>query len=88
MAQGQGIVYQSTEESAEKSDFVKLPFNERLRRLRVWSEKTQRDVARELHIDRSTYAYYETGKTEPRIENLITLSQIFGVTIDELLRGL
>ena len=37
--------------------------NERLRSLRLSMGLTQMQVAEALNIDRSTYTYYETGKT-------------------------
>lgn len=56
-----------------------------LRRLREAHGFNQDDVARVLGIDRSSYSYYESGKSEPKITNLIKLSRIFGVTVDALL---
>lgn len=46
---------------------------------------TQEQVAQILNIDRSTYAYYELGRSEPSLENLIRLANLYGVTIDSLL---
>lgn len=41
-------------------------FGERLRVLRkVRTNYSQEDMARLLNISRSTYTYYETGKSEP-----------------------
>ncbi len=57
-----------------------------LRRLR--KEKigyTQQQVADYLQISRSTYTYYETGKTEPDLENIKKLAKLFGVSVEELL---
>ncbi|MBQ4569431.1 MAG: helix-turn-helix transcriptional regulator [Ruminococcus sp.] len=50
-----------------------------LRYLRKQCELTQRQVADVLHIDRSTYAYYESGTTEPDLKSIRKLSQIFNV---------
>lgn len=40
---------------------------------------SQQQVAQVLNIDRSTYTYYETGKTVPSINTLIKISRIFNV---------
>lgn len=40
---------------------------------------SQQQVAQALNIDRSTYTYYETGKTIPSINTLIRISRIFNV---------
>lgn len=46
---------------------------------------SQDQIAQKLRINRSTYSYYEIGKTQPSLENLTVLSRIFGVTVDELI---
>lgn len=58
---------------------------ERLRQCRKREKMTQEEVALELGIHRSTYAYYESGHTEPSNEVLEKLVQLFGVTYDDLL---
>lgn len=45
---------------------------------------TQGQIAKVLNIDRSTYSYYEIGKTTPGLSALITLCRIFQVTSDQL----
>ena len=64
---------------------MKLRINERLRELRVKSGYTQSQIAKILNIDRSTYSYYEIGKTMPDISVLITLAKVFNIPINELL---
>ena len=63
----------------------KICINERLRELRLKSGYTQYQVAKILNIDRSTYSYYEIGKTMPDITVLLTLSRIFNIPINEML---
>ena len=58
---------------------------QRLIGLRQKEGLLQRDVADQLHIDRSTYSYYERGKTNPPLDILIKLADYFGVTTDYLL---
>ena len=59
--------------------------SQRLRSLREKCGFTQEQVAKTLNIDRSSYTYYETGKTEPSIASLIKLSNLFKVPIEDLL---
>jgi transcriptional regulator with XRE-family HTH domain len=59
--------------------------HERLRELRTKFGYTQNQIAKLLNIDRSTYAYYETGKTRPDVATLLVLSQIYNLSISELL---
>lgn len=62
-----------------------VQLNQRLRSLREKCGFTQEQVAKTLNIDRSSYTYYETGKTEPSIASLIKLSNLFKVPIEDLL---
>lgn len=50
-----------------------------LRQCRENSGLTQKQVADALNVERSTYAYYETGTTHPSGLMIIKLSNIFNV---------
>lgn len=63
----------------------KIHINERLRELRIKSGYTQVQIAKILNIDRSTYSYYEIGKTTPDVTVLITLAKVFNIPIENLL---
>lgn len=60
-------------------------FSQRLRRIRKECGLTQKAVAELLGVDRSTYAYYETGKTSPDLNALSRLASLFRVSADLLL---
>lgn len=61
-----------------------MVFHEFLRRVRDVVGLTQQNVADALELDRSTYSYYETGKTEPNIRGLKILANLYNLTIDDL----
>ena len=58
---------------------------ESLRRVRMDHNLKQKDIAAAIGIDRSTYSFYETGKTNPPIETMCALARIYNVTIGYLL---
>lgn len=60
---------------------------EQLKILRKRMGLTQAEVASSLGIDRSTYAKYETGQSEPNFEMLNKISALFGTTLDLLITG-
>lgn len=64
-----------------------MTFGDRLRKLRKQQDLTQEQVAKNLNIVRSTYAYYETGKTCPDFNTVIRLARLFNVTTDFLLNA-
>ena len=55
-----------------------------LRKLRLHYRYSQRELAGYLGIDRSTYAYYESGKTTPPLNTLLELSDLYKVSLDFL----
>ncbi len=57
----------------------------RLRQLRESFGYTQQQLANVLNIDRSTYSYYESGKTSPDVTALLTLANVFSLPIEALL---
>lgn len=62
-----------------------IALGERLRTLREDHDLHQKDLASMLHIDRSTYAYYELGRARPDYEALILLADFYHVSLEYLL---
>lgn len=60
-------------------------FMERLKELRKQKGLFQKDIANKLGIDRTTYVKYETGASEPDIKTLLSIADIFDVSVDYLL---
>lgn len=61
-------------------------FGDHLRKLRKDRTKySQEDMAELLKISRSTYTYYETGKSEPSYDKLHKLAGILAVDYNTLL---
>lgn len=56
-----------------------------LKKLRMQNNLTQKQVAEILKIDRSTYAYYETGRTVPDMYTLSVISRIYNITPEQIM---
>jgi len=52
-----------------------------LKKIRQDNRLTQQQVADCLHVERSTYAYYECGHTRVSIETLVRLAHLYRVSI-------
>ncbi len=48
---------------------------------------SQDDVAAAIYVSRQTISNWETGKTYPDVESLLRLSELFGTSVDELVKG-
>ena len=68
-----------------KKTYNSFPLGKKLRILRENRSLTQQEVAQHIGVDRSTYSYYETGKSVPRLNKLIKLAHYYHVSTDFLL---
>jgi len=59
--------------------------NNNIKFLRKESGWTQQDLANELGVKRPQIGSYEEGRADPRIQTLIKLSDLFNVSVDDLL---
>ncbi|WP_286757199.1 LexA family transcriptional regulator [Roseivirga sp. UBA838] len=50
-----------------------------LRKLHQW---TQGEFAEKIHIKRSLVGAYEEGRADPRLNNLLNMAKVFGVSVD------
>lgn len=55
--------------------------------LRKENNLTQRDLAKKLNVSDKAISRWETGKGFPDVTSLVSLSEFFGVSVNELLAG-
>ena len=48
---------------------------------------SQDGLAAKVYVSRQTISSWETGKTYPDVQSLLMLSELFGVTVDDLVKG-
>lgn len=60
-------------------------FCERLKEMRSMCGFTQRQMAEKMGISQPSYIRYENGTSEPTLENLAKIANIFDVSVDYLL---
>jgi transcriptional regulator with XRE-family HTH domain len=58
-----------------------------IRRLRTEKHLTQDDLAARLHVTRQTVSNYETGKSNPDVEMLISIAEVFETDVNCLIYG-
>ncbi|MBQ9746775.1 MAG: helix-turn-helix transcriptional regulator [Clostridia bacterium] len=63
-----------------------MTFNEKLLSLRRKTGLSQEELAEKLDVSRQAVSRWEMGETMPDAKNLLVLSDIFGVSVDYLLR--
>ncbi len=48
---------------------------------------SQEELAQKLYVSRVTVSHWETGKTLPDVQSMLLLANLFGTTIDEMVKG-
>lgn len=59
--------------------------NEKLKNYRKAAQLTQQKVADIIGVQRSAYAYYEIGKSTPKLPILKKLAKLYNISVDELI---
>ena len=59
----------------------------RLQALRRQANLSQQELAERLHVSRQSISKWELGTAKPDLDNMIRLSELFGVSLDELVLG-
>ena len=60
-------------------------FNANLRAARERKNMTQKDVADNIGVAKSTYSLYESGNREPNVQTIKKLADLLNVSADDLL---
>ena len=63
-----------------------MKFHDKLQLLRRERGLSQEGLAEMLHVSRQAISKWESGSTYPEIDKIVTLSEIFGVTVDSLIK--
>lgn len=64
-----------------------MEFKDKLKEQRSKHGFSQEELAIKLNISRQSISKWERGESYPTIDTLLKLSDIFGITLDELLKG-
>ena len=62
-----------------------MEFNEKLQYFRKKSNLTQEELAEKLFVSRTAISKWESGRGMPSISSLKAISEVFNVSVDELL---
>lgn len=64
-----------------------MEVGKKLKDARTQSRMTQEEIALKIKVSRQTISNWENGKSLPDIISLIYLSDIYGMSLDDLLKG-
>ena len=79
------VVYVLRSTKVKEELFWKTNIPEILKACRKGVNMTQAQFAKTIGIKRSAYAYYESGRTRPKIETLRTIAKVYGLDVNTLI---
>lgn len=63
-----------------------MSFAENIKSIRLNAGMTQQALAEKLNLDRSAIAHYENGDSTPTVKTLCKISELFEISIENLLK--
>ena len=64
-----------------------MKFSEKIKEIRKMQNLTQEQFAEKIFISRNTVAKWESDRGYPDIQNLITISEVFEISLDDLIKN-
>ncbi|VDG33489.1 DNA-binding protein [Lactobacillus hokkaidonensis JCM] [Lactiplantibacillus mudanjiangensis] len=64
-----------------------MEIGERLREQRKTRQLSQAKLAEALHLSRQSISKWENGTALPSFANVVAISELFGISLDELIKG-
>lgn len=64
-----------------------MNISEEVKNQRLKNNWTQEQLAEMLNVSRSTVSSWEVGRNYPDLGTIVAISDLFGISLDELLRG-
>lgn len=65
----------------------RMELSKRIKELRTEKGWSQEVLAERIYVSRQTISNWETEKSYPDVQSLLILSNIFGVSLDDLIKG-
>lgn len=62
-------------------------FGRALRELRQEKGLSQKELGKVFHVCNQTISFWESGSREPNLDNLLSIANYFGISVDDLLNG-
>ena len=64
-----------------------MDFGKQIRQIRKDAKLTQEQMAAKLNVSRQAVSNWENNKNLPDLEMIITISRVFGLSLDQLRGG-
>lgn len=64
-----------------------MTLGEKITRLRTERHWTQGELAEKMEVSRQSVSKWETGSSVPELDKLIAMSEVFGISLDALVKG-
>ena len=79
--------YVNSSDKRKETNSIKKTLGETIKEYRTNCKMTQEFVAESLGVSRQAVSKWESGSSDPSTSNLISLSKLFNVSVEELLQN-
>src|SRR5574344_954254 len=71
----------------ETQEVMKMELGKQIRKYRTQFDLSQEEFAEKVFVSRQTISNWENDKSYPDIKSLVSMSEIFHVSLDQLIKG-
>ena len=64
-----------------------MELQNQIKKYRTMTNMSQEELSQKVYVTRQTVSNWENGKSYPDIHSLLLLSSLFGISLDELVKG-
>ena len=64
-----------------------MEFGKQIKKLRQEAQLSQEELAERIYVSRQTISNWENDKSYPDVNSLVLLSEIFQISLDNLIKG-
>lgn len=81
------LKYSKSNTIRKEKEMICQSLGETLKEYRTHCKMTQEFVAEAVGVSRQAVSKWENGSSDPSTSNLLALAKLFGVSVEELLKG-
>ena len=81
------VKYINSKDNRVEKNFVRETLGNKLKEHRLRCKMTQEFVAEALGVSRQAVSKWENGASDPSTSNLIAAANLFGISLEELVKG-
>lgn len=71
----------------KRREVIKMEISQQIKKYRLKANLSQEDLANQIYVTRQTISNWENNKSYPDINSLLLMSEVFEISLDQLIKG-